>query len=393
MVPASVRITAKLVPRLTCPAGAAEKFYWDSELTGFGLRAWPSGRRVWTVKYRDMSGKTKRVTLGKVEELGVDEARDAAKLELAKIRLGQNPAEERRKVRQSVTVAELATEYLTAERARLRPSSFDQKRRHLVFNSASIRNEKIASIGRAEIAKLVERLAASSGPVQANRARSSLSAMWTWAMKTGRVDSESNPAAYVPKLPERSRERVLTKDELKAIWDATGDSSEYSRIVRLLVVTGARRDEVGGLRLSEVQGRWWVIPAARMKNGKPHQVWLTDMALEGLPEPRGGQELAFGSGDGFSNWSRSKAALDARSGVENWVLHDLRRTMSSMLHDDGVIEPHVIEAMLAHTVPGIAGIYNRAKMLEARQAGWERWSETVKTIVGPPGNVIRLRRA
>ena len=341
-----------------------------------------------------MAGGTKRVTLGKAEELSVDEARDAAKLELAKVRLGQNPAEERRKARQSVTVAELVAEYLKAEKAHLRPSSFDQKRRHLMFYSGGIRNEKIASIGRAEIAKLVEKLAASSvGTVQANRTRSSLAAMWTWAMKTGRVDSESNPAAYVPKLPEKSRERVLTKDELKAVWNAAPDGSEYSRIVRLLVVTGARRDEIGGLRLSEIQGRWWTVPAARMKGGKPHQVWLSDLALQALPEPKNGQELAFGRGDGFSNWSRSKAALDARSGVEKWVLHDLRRTMSSMMHDDGVIEPHVIEAMLAHTVAGVAGIYNRAALLEARKAGWERWAELVKAIVGSPDKVVQLRRA
>ena len=171
-------------------------------------------------------------------------------------------------------------------------------------------------------------------------------------MGKGHVDS--NVAIGVPKNPEIPRERTLTDTELAAIWAATAPLSDYDRIVRLLTPTGCRKSEIGSADWSEVVsqsttvGATLAIAGSRMKNGEPHSVHLSPLALAQLPErkPDGGK--LFGKGDnGFSGWSKGKERLDRRSGVEDWGLHDLRRTMSTRLHEAGV-PPHHIEAMLAH---------------------------------------------
>ena len=91
-----------------------------------------------------------------------------------------------------------------------------------------------------------------SGPVAANRVRAALSALWTWGLRTGLIEAESNPVSFTVRNPEKPRERVLNDDELKAIWNATNEDADYARIVRLCLLTGCRREEIGGLRWDEV---------------------------------------------------------------------------------------------------------------------------------------------
>jgi integrase len=391
------RITARNIDKLVCGPGKGEQSFWDADVPGLAIRALASGKRTWIVQCRDPAGRSRKVKIGDARVVTIDAARARARELVFDIEKGGDPVEDKRKARQAVTVRAVIDEYLKREKPRLRPGSYDQKQRHLLVYSKGIHGERMEAVTRRQIGELLEGLAVSKvGGAGANRTRSSLGALWAWAIASGRIDLEANPVSLVPKpATEKSRERKLTETEFGAIWRATEGDSEHDRIVRLLMLTGARRDEVGGMKWSEIQGGWWAVPAPRMKSNREHRVWLTGEVLEQLPKPVDGRDHVFGSGDGFTNWSRSKAALDARSGVVGWTLHDLRRTMSSMLHDDGMIEPHVVELMLAHTVPGVAGIYNRAVMLEARKAAWERWGELVAAIVEPIRNdakVVHLHR-
>jgi integrase len=243
------------------------------------------------------------------------------------------------------------------------------------------------AVQRRTISALLERVKDESGPVAANRVRASLSALWTWSLRTGRIDGDSNPVSFTFRHDEKPRERTLTNSELKAIWNATNGEHDYAHIVRLCLLTGWRRAEIGGLLWAEILDDRIAIGADRTKGGSAHEVPLLPMIAAALPElPDKPEGCLFGRfGTGFSGWSRSKRALDlklAKAGIDMppWGLHDLRRTFSTRLHDAGV-EPIVIETLLAHKQQGVAAVYNRASFREAKRAALERWHAMLIDIV------------
>jgi integrase len=236
-------------------------------------------------------------------------------------------------------------------------------------------------VRRVDIAGLLARIAANSGPIAANRLRAALSALWTWGLRSGLIDADNNPVTFTVRQPETPRDRTLNGAELKAIWDTTDDGNDYSRIVRLCLLTGCRRGEIGGLRWDELQDDRIAFGPDRMKGNISHDIALLPMISSTLPKRLDDASgCVFGRrGTGFSGWSKSKINLDAKIaglGLEMpaWGLHDLRRTLSTRLHDTGV-EPLVIEALLAHKQQGVAAVYNRASFREAKRAALIRWHE------------------
>lgn len=205
--------------------------------------------------------------------------------------------------------------------------------------------------------------------------------------------SDRNPVGDTAKRPERARERVLSRDELKAIWHATDEPGDHNAIVRLLLLTGQRRQEVGGMSWPEVdlEKAVWTIPSERTKNRRVHEVPLSPLAMDVLAGLMGRFDRAFvfGIGNGpFSGWSRAKARLDRKSGVQNWTLHDLRRTFVTEMAEIGV-QPHVIEAIVNHTSghkAGVAGVYNRAVYAREKRSALDRWSDEIGRLAGslPP---------
>jgi integrase len=274
-------------------------------------------------------------------------------------------------------------------------------------------------------ARLIE-LARSTGAVGANRARAHLSAAFSWAMRAGLLSQlDVNPVINTLRSEERSRERVLTPAELSAIWAATADLSSYDAIVRLLLLTGARRAEVGGMALAEIdrERRLWVVSAHRVKNGRAfelplsRQAWAIVAEFPDLPE----RPFVFGRrGQApFSGWSQCKVRLDERVARNRaaqrlgrllnegeqpepwdrptpWRIHDLRRTFATLAADRELIEPHIIEAILNHASGhqnGVAGVYNRAAYREQKKAALHRWADWLEaTIEGcaPASNVVAL---
>lgn len=204
--------------------------------------------------------------------------------------------------------------------------------------------------------------------------------MWNWGLQTGRV--EHNPMVSLRRVQARSRERVLDMDELQAIWSATADGHGFSRITRLLLLTGCRRDEVGNLRWNEVRADRLALSGDRTKNHRPHQVPLAPLALQQLPRQRKGYPWVFGRtrDAGFSGWSRCKERLDKRSGVTGWILHDLRRSFVTHAAERRLAAVDVIEAFVNHQSGvrgGVAGIYNRSLLWEERVILATRWAEVV----------------
>ncbi len=430
----TTKFTRATIARLACPPGRTEAFYWADEPHGFGLRCLASGARRYVVQYRTKAGAQRRLSLGDPDGVRLEAARAKARDLLAQVRLGGDPQGDqqaaRKQAREAVRVGELVEGYLAAAEKRMRPRAFAETERHLrgterVKHAKPLHGHIAAEVDRREIARLLAGIAERSGGVTANRVRSSLSAMWTWAVMAGLQDA--NPVALTAKpMAEASRERVLADAELAAIWRATGDGDHHDRIVRLLMLTGCRRDEVGRMRWSELEGDLWTLPGARAKNGLSHELPLPALAVAQLPPRRtiaaeGGQDATrprdavFGKREtGFSGWSRCKERLDARlakafakahgreptadeAKVAPWTLHDLRRTFVTRLNDLGLAEPHVIEALVNHhsgaAKRGVAGIYNRSAYREQKRAALARWADHVAALAGhSTANVATMRR-
>jgi len=201
---------------------------------------------------------------------------------------------------------------------------------------------------------------------------------------------------------------VLTAAELSAIWRATAGLKGYDAIVRLLMLTGARKSEVGGMAHAELDRdrALWVLPAARTKNKREHEIPLSRQALAIIgefPELPGPPYLFGRSGrTPFSGWSRSKERLDERIAEQQgaplvaWTIHDLRRSAVTLMAEQAIAQPHIIEAVVGHVSghrAGVAGVYNRAVYRAEKAAALQRWADWLEaTVEGrePSSNVIAM---
>jgi integrase len=406
------RLTDGIACSLKLPRGKTDLIAFDNQRPGLGVRvrvmAGGVVNRTWVVQLR-VAGRSQRHDLGPVTATPTMRARELADDIFAKARQGIDPAAEKRNA--SAKAAEvfepLAADYLKAAKKRLRQRSYDEVKRHLETHCAPLNRKPIHEIDRKMVADRLKKIAEASGAVSANRVRASLSAMFTWAIKQGLA--EQNPVAGTEKQKEAARDRVLSAAEIAAVWRACGDD-DYGRIVRLLILTGQRRDEVGGILESELQRdlRLWSLPAERTKNALPHDVPLSAASLALLPEFSDERQWIFASRGKqnrqgpFSGWSHSKAELDKRvkaaaadgRALAPWTLHDLRRSAATGMAEIGV-QPHIIEAALNHISGarrGVAGIYNRAQYADEKRDALKRWAEHVQAIVaGAAPKVIPIR--
>jgi integrase len=229
--------------------------------------------------------------------------------------------------------------------------------------------------------------------------------MFSWARREGLCDDNPVLGTNDPGAGSTPRERVLSEIELATIWRACQDD-DFGRIVRLLMLTGCRRSEIGGLRWSEVDFDRDTITIAgnRAKNGRSLTLTLPPVALDILHlAPRlDGCENIFSSSDrGFSTWSSSTAALRERIATKgkplpHFILHDVRRSTATHMAEIGV-QPHIVEAILNHVSGhkrGVAGIYNRASYAREIATALQLWAEHLLAIVeGRESKIVPLRGA
>jgi len=223
-----------------------------------------------------------------------------------------------------------------------------------------------------------------------------------WAVSQDKLDT--NPAAGIEApAEEQSRDRVLSNAEIVKLWPAFGQLGyPYGPVFQLLLLTGARRNEVGGMSWSEVDGDTWNLPGERTKNARPHMVPLSSTAREILDHlPRiDGSDYVFTSGRArtrgengervtdrpVNGWGPAKKRIDEISGVTGWRLHDLRRTLVTGMNEELNVDPHIIEAVVNHMSgsarAGIAGIYNKAEYLPQRKVALESWANHIMGLVG-----------
>jgi integrase len=325
------------------------------------------------------------------------------------VQQGKNPkaANEAERVLAANTFGDLARRYLEFKKSGkkpLRPRSYVEVARHLEVYAKPFHKLPVASIDRHMVEDCLNRVAKNAtkgdGAVTANRLHASLSAMFTWAMR--KELAPRNPVISVDKHEERSRDRTLSDTELKAIWEALA-SDNYGTILKLLLLTAARLNEIAGLKWSEVNfdRNMIELPATRVKNGRAHLIPMSGTVreiLEGHSRIEGG-ELVFSTGVGsqFSAWSKSKADLDERLAGKvtgHWTTHDLRRTAATRMAEDLKIQPHVIESLLNHAghSSSLARTYNRAQYLTERTQALDLWADHIAAVLaGRKSNITPLR--
>lgn len=388
-----MKLTAGIIDSLTCPAGQIDKTYFDDSLPGFGLRCRGSGVRRYVVQF-ELNGHSRRITIGAPEVLGIEEARRIARQHLAKKALGHDPAMEKAEARRAAkhTLGAVVTDYLAVCQARLRPSSMEHMRRYLRDWWKPLHGVPIAELTRRDIAGASEWAAGCRGS-SAQR----LMACCRWAIEQGYTDANPVIGTGVPDKYITPRERVLSLDEIAAIWKACDGPYAYDTIIRLLIVTACRRQEIGSLQHSELdwENGLLIIPPERAKNKRTHTLPLPPLAWSIIDAwvERGAFPDHLFSGKGFKAWAINKSALDRRCTIGPWVLHDLRRSVATHLGDMGVA-PHTIEAILGHqTGSRVARTYNRSAYLNEMRIALATWASRLDALIdGGERKIIPLRQ-
>jgi integrase len=400
-----MKLTDAGVAGLELPAGKSEHFVWDDALPAFGVRIRAGAKRYY-VQYR-VGRQQRRESLGDVRKIKLEAARAIARKRFAQVELGADPAADRAKAKAEAvavkqTVGATVDRYLVVKAKVLRATTYAAAARYLTSHWKALHAMPIATVKRADVAAILQEISANNGRVAAARARANLSALFGWAIREGLCDANVVLATNNPEEGIARRDRILDDAELRAVWSACLDDP-FGRIVRLLVLTGCRREEIGGLRWNELNFETGVmsIPGARTKGKKALTLTLPPAALESLSSVprRDGQAHVFGKAGkaGFNAWSYSTIALNNRIAaaagkpLAPWTLHDLRRTFRSGLSRIGVA-PHVAERCVGHVQQGVAAIYDRYAYEAEIRTALARWSEHVAGIVEErPSKVVPMR--
>jgi len=356
-----------------------EGWLWCTQCVGFGARKQRRGIFFY-LRYRHQ-GRQVMHSIGRLGSPWTPElARKEAQRLLGIVASGADP------FAQSLSGETFGAEierYLVRKKASLKPRSFIEDQRNLRKHASPLHKLRLTDIDRRTIAVLLGQIETGSGPTARNRLRSALSTFFSWAIQEGLT--ETNPVQGTGKADAgASRDRFLTQDELRQLWRSLGED-RFSEIVRLLLLTGCRRSEIGRLQWPEVDlaQKQIVLPAHRVKNGREFTLPLSAQALAILArQPRRNSSDFIFAERGFNDWDRCKARVDLRIGIAPYRLHDLRRSAATYMAEIGIL-PHIVEAVLNHQSghkQGVAGTYNRAKYSDEMRTALQRWADHVDKI-------------
>jgi integrase len=395
----------------------------DGKVAGLFFITQPSGATSWALRYR-ADGTPRKFTLGTFPALDLKGARRAAEEARGRIAKGEDPAAAKQASRAAARaeregdgdLVEVVVERFVDRHAKAHTRDWRETERLLNRNVVDRwRGRRLSRIGRADVHNLLDAIADRGAPIAANRVLAQIRVMCNWAVGRGIIATSPCEGVKAPASEKgRERERVLDDEEIALVWNAVDALGwPWSPFLRLLVLTGQRRDEVAGMRWSEVnvEKGVWTLPGERSKNRRANEIPLTADALEILRSvPRLDKtDLIFTTNgktpiSGFSpmkaRLGKAVAEMAADRGapqVADWCLHDLRRTTASGMAALG-IGPHVVEAILNHksgTVRGVAAVYNRYTYAAEKRQALDAWARRLETIVSgaEATNVVELARA
>jgi len=347
------KLSAVTIPHL------AEGEWWDALLPGLVLRVGKK-RRSWSVRYHS-NGSYPRKPLGHFPAMELAAARDAARRVIERADRGL-PAEAPNPHPRSADVLTLGGLFDKYEALRTREGrkikTLNEAMRLLRFNLAPYLSLPADQFSKADLRAARDAMVERDATLAGNRLLQRLGPVLKWAAQEDLIPANFTPE--IRKAPELKRTRKLTDAEIRKIWAACNDldssavAKNFGRMVKFLLLTAQRKDEVGSLRFGHILDGVW--RQADNKSSRPHSLRLPPVALK-LVRQGGARDYVFaGSVGKISGFSKLKAALDEASGVTDWRLHDLRRTAASKMQGLG-IPNHVVQAVLNHAVPGVGGHY------------------------------------
>jgi integrase len=395
-----MKLTARTLETLRTPDRRLELA--DDDTPGLSLRLTPNGARTWSVRYRvegGRAGRMRRLTLGSLAVLSLAEARKKAREALNGVAFkGTDPAEEKQRDRQGDTVGDLAKDYLKRY-AKLRKRSWQADERYLEAEILPAwRHRKVKDLGRRDVRELVEAIAERGSPISANRCLALIRKMLNFAIERDWI--EANVAARIKKPgAERTRDRVLTDEEIRLVWQAcVGERPALCALMRLRLLTAARGGELAQLRWTDIDGEWLTLPATVTKNKLAHRIPLTPAAkaiLQTLPQIEGCDYV-------FPGRAGNRPLTDVKQGgrrVAERVLtklreddaavetfdfrgHDLRRTAATRMAAAGVSQADIAKVLNhAEGGPRATQVYVRYRHDREKQIALQTWDRVLTAIL------------
>jgi integrase len=364
--------------------------YLDRKVPGLALRVTPQGAKSWTMRYRHR-GRLRRLTLGDLGVIPLADARARARDELNAASKGADPATAKQAGKKAETMGALAALYI-AKWAKPKKRSWkadDNLLRRRVL--PQWRHRAIADITRADVRQLVEGIAEAGAPIVANRVAALLSKLFAFALDRDLVPA--SPAVRIPRPgQETQRDRVLTEDELRAIWASfEALDGPMAAFFKLRLLTAQRGGEVSAMRWQDVdlEAGWWTIPASGSKNKLAHRVPLNPSALAVLrslkpTNPDDVSEYVLGAkarraGAGARGKRQQSEAAQTFT-VENFRGHDLRRTAASIMASGG-IQRLTISKILNHVERSITAVYDRHSYDAEKRAALDWWDVQLQALL------------
>jgi integrase len=398
-----------------------DRQYEAAEHSGLRVCVYPSGTKTYVVRYR-FDGKPAKTTIGNADSISLKDARTAAKKALGKVANGIDPNAADRAKREGISseVGKKFREFLDQHNTKRRglpirestkaytagllglkrnPKPNPQPDEKWVETESGVlshwKGKSLHAITEKDVRELLKEISDHGAPIQANRTLAALKCFYRWAK------IRPAPTDYILQPnPETARNRRLFDDELRKIWLACDDECyPIGAMVRLLILTGTRRDEVRCARRTEFDlwAKEWTIPGERTKNGHEHIVPLSDLAmevLESLPTIDGSNYLFTLDGEQPAcEPTRPFDRLCKRAKVFDWTLHDLRRTLVNGLQKMGV-PVEVADAILNHrsgAVSGVTAVYATHDYDEEKRQALNAWARHVREVIAEPGELVTFK--
>lgn len=392
----------------------------DPGLSGLYLVVQPSGAKSWAVRYRHV-GKPRKLTLGRWPIMGLADARTAASEALEAIERGTDPGV----TKKATKAARLEAQLSERDKIKTLVAQFDARHLSTLRSGRTVRREldrhvvevwgerDVHEIGKRDVIDLLDGIADSGRRVTANRVRAYLGKFFNWCVERD-ILAISPMVGVKAVAKEASRERVLSDDEIRWLWEAAGKVGQpWGPVAKLLLLTGQRLGEVVGMTDAEIRGDLWHLEAERTKNARAHIVPLSNPArdvlagMERVASPAGlfhtttGKTPVSGFHRGRNNLAEQMEAIASKETgqpvtIPHWTLHDLRRTCATGLARLG-IPVRVTEAVLNHvsgTAGGIVSVYQRHDDADEKRQALDAWGRFVLSLVeGRADNVVSIAGA
>ena len=414
---AVVKLTANFVESATVEPGKSRTIYWDKHFRTFGLFVSATGHKSYVYQYRDRNTREQsRVTFK--FDLGLKTAKAAAEEARLRVQLGGKPLVEigtkaRKPGTPDNTFEAVATDFLKREASDLRTrAQMEADLKRLVYPTRIVSKKtkkeipwpgigarQIQEILRSELVRLMDAIADDRGTAMRDGALAHIRQILNW--HESRVDNFRSPIVRGMMSKTRSRQRVVSDEEIRDIWAGLEKTTTkwpcFAPFVKSLLLCATRRNESARMHSSELDGDVWTIPGGRYKNKLDHVIPLSPMARQLIGERpaavRSNSWFIFSIADGtkpFTSFGMAKQELDAaiaeireregRDPMPNWRLHDLRRTARTLMTRAKVSREHA-ERCLGHVIGGVEGTYNRYEYLDEKRQAFEALAIEVARIL------------